>query len=199
MITCDVEEHVPIPTGTTASYYTVREKARAACHAAKVLLVQGYEDPRADNKKLNNHIKHVVESVAKNMEPNPLTLSTALASTEGAIRTNNILQEFDMAVVQDAKRLRNYVTNKLIIESENMDARIRIKALELLGKISDVGLFTERTEVTLNNKSTLELESTLKDKLRRLMGKEDAQDAEIITEPVQPVRRIAVSDELEGL
>ena len=42
------------------------------------------------------------------------------------------------------------VTNKLLLESENDDPRIRIRALELLGKISDVGLFAEKSRVTLN-------------------------------------------------
>ena len=37
------------------------------------------------------------------------------------------------------------VTNKLVLESENPDPRIRMRALELLGKISDVGLFSEKS------------------------------------------------------
>jgi len=199
MINCDAEEHVPIPTRNVGPFIAVREKAAYACRTAKRLLAEGYQNPTVDAEKTNDAIKKVVNSVAKGVEPHQQTFSTALATTEGAIRTHEILSEFDMIVVQDARRLRNYVTNKLIVESENLDARIRIKALELLGKISDVGLFTERTEVTVTNKSTTELENTLKEKLRRLMGVDTAEDAEIIEAPVTPVRKIDVSSELEGL
>jgi hypothetical protein len=80
-----------------------------------------------------------------------------------------------------------------------MDARIRMKALELLGKLSDVGLFTERSEVTVSNKSTIELENVLKDKLRKLMGAENVSDAVVISEPVHITRPIDVSAELDGI
>jgi hypothetical protein len=53
---------------------------------------------------------------------------------------------------------------------------VRIRALELLGKISDVGLFTERSEVVITHQSSTELENKLRDKLRRLMGEEDVVD-----------------------
>lgn len=199
MINCDAEEHVPIPTREVGPFVAVREKAAAACRTAKRMMAEGYENPAIPQEKVNNAIKNVANSVAKGVEPSQHSFSTALSTTEGAIRTHEILSEFDMIVVQDAKKLRNYVTNKLIIESENLDARIRIKALELLGKISDVGLFSERTEVTITNKSTTELENALKDKLRRLMGVSTAEDAEIIEAPVKTVREISVSEELEGL
>jgi hypothetical protein len=103
-----------------------------------------------------------------------------------------------MQVVNDAKRLRNYVTNKLVIESENMDARIRMRALELLGKISDVGLFTERTEITVNNRSTVELEDSLREKLRRIMGTSDAEDAKILIPPVETTANVSPRQALAG-
>jgi hypothetical protein len=199
MINCDVEESVPIPARKSDDYLYVRQRASAACYTAKRLKMEGYEEPQIDTAKTDGAIKKVLESAARGIEPSVQVASAALATTDGAFRTNVLLSEFDMVVVQDAKRLRNYVTNKLILESENMDPRIRIKALELLGKISDVGLFTERTEVTVTNKSTNELESTLKEKLRRLMGKESAEDAEIINPPIVPAQKIDVARELEGL
>jgi hypothetical protein len=61
-----------------------------------------------------------------------------------------------------------------------MDARIRMKALELLGKISNVGLFTDRTEITVNNRSTVELEESLRDKIRKLVDKQNVEDAKIL-------------------
>jgi hypothetical protein len=72
-------------------------------------------------------------------------------------------------VVKSAAQLRTYVTNKLILESDNQDPRIRIKSLELLGKISDVGLFTDKTEITMRHRPTEELEQMLRERLTRVI------------------------------
>jgi hypothetical protein len=73
------------------------------------------------------------------------------------------------------------VTNKLIKETENPDPRVRIRALELLGKISDVGLFTDKTEVTITHRTTDELRESLRSKLSKLVNsEEDIIDAEFV-------------------
>jgi hypothetical protein len=71
--------------------------------------------------------------------------------------------------VQSAVQIRTYVTNKLIEETTNPDAKIRIRALELLGKVGDVGLFVERSEVTVKHKTTVELEASIKDRVAKLL------------------------------
>jgi hypothetical protein len=60
---------------------------------------------------------------------------------------------------------------------------VRIRALELLGKISDVGLFTERSEVTVTHRSTDDLKQSLREKLQALRSKalkNDVEDANVI-------------------
>jgi hypothetical protein len=84
-------------------------------------------------------------------------------------------------VAESAVTIRNLVTNKLLIESENADPRIRLRAIELLGKISDVGLFTEKSEVTVRNKSSGDIRDRLRKKLSRLAdGDELVEDAVLI-------------------
>lgn len=180
MITCEVEEFIPIPTGASKPYKDVRAKAEAACNAAKLLEGEGYSSDDPTLKQSKEAAKTILTSLAKGQEPLPGVVNNALSTPGGAYFVRSILQEYDMQVVHEAKTLRHYVTNKLIVESDNMDARIRMKALELLGKISDVGLFSERTEVTVTNKSTSELEDVLKSKLKKLMGDSDVQDAVIL-------------------
>jgi len=80
-----------------------------------------------------------------------------------------ILNEYDKTVVKSAAQLRTYITNKLIIESTNPDPRIRIKSLEMLGKISDVGLFTDKTEITMRHRPTEELEQMLRERLTKVI------------------------------
>ena len=73
------------------------------------------------------------------------------------------------------------VTNKLIIESENPDPRVRMRAIELMGKISDVGLFTEKSEVTITHQTTDDLKEKLRSKLAKLVNPEpEVEDATII-------------------
>ncbi len=95
------------------------------------------------------------------------------------LQTRAILDEFGQQVVQRSVEIRHMVTNKLVLETENPDPRVRIRALELLGKITDVGLFSERSEVTITHQSSDELRSKLQEKLRRL--RENTVDAEIIS------------------
>jgi hypothetical protein len=81
--------------------------------------------------------------------------------------------------VRHSIEIRHLVTNKLLLESENPDPRVRIRALELLGKITDVGLFTERSEVTITHQSTEDLRKTLREKFNRILNK-DVQDVVVI-------------------
>lgn len=87
-----------------------------------------------------------------------------------------LLSEYDRQVVHSTASIRNYVTNKLLEESDNPDPRIRMKALELLGKISDVGLFTDKTEITHKHRPTEELERLLHEKLMKVIDMDPVQD-----------------------
>jgi len=81
--------------------------------------------------------------------------------------------------VEQANELRSMAVTKIAKETEHPDARIRLKALELLGKVTEVALFTERVEVKREELSDEELEKRIKAKLERYMGVVDVVDAEI--------------------
>ena len=97
------------------------------------------------------------------------------------VLTNSILTEFGRSVVESSVQIRHLVTNKLLLETENPDPRTRIRALELLGKISDVGLFAEKSEITITHQSTDDLKSKLRRKLEKLVPvEEEAEDAVLL-------------------
>jgi hypothetical protein len=50
------------------------------------------------------------------------------------------------------------------------DIKFELKALELLGKHSDIGLFTERSEITINYKDPADLENAIKERVKRLLN-----------------------------
>lgn len=84
------------------------------------------------------------------------------------LAVKGILDEFGHHVVESSVLIRHLVINKLILMTENADPRIRIRALENLGKMSDVALFTERSEVTITHQSTDDLKAKLKAKLDKV-------------------------------
>jgi hypothetical protein len=92
-----------------------------------------------------------------------------------------MLTEYDYSLIEDADRIRNYVVNRLLEESR--DPKNAMKALELLGKLSNVNAFTERREVTVTHQSTEDLEQKLKDSLAILL---DPEDVEIVSETPAP-------------
>jgi len=95
-----------------------------------------------------------------------------------------LLSEYDKIVIKSAAQLRTYITNRLILESDNADPRIRLKSLEMLGKISDVGLFTDKTEITMRHRPTAELEQLLRERLTKVIEAE-AVDTPRVVQPIQ--------------
>lgn len=121
----------------------------------------------------------------------PDTLHRALTQTykysrPAVKRLDDMLSKLDEEIVNAAVRLRAYTTNKLLEESDNPDPKVRIKALELLGKVKDVGLFAEKVEITHKTKSDEELEAEIRQRLEIYMGKADIVDAEEVEQPEKP-------------
>lgn len=116
-----------------------------------------------------------------------------LSSPGTVVHLKAILDEYDKVVIQSAAQLRTYVTNRLILDSNSTDPRIRLKCYELLGKISDVGLFTEKTEVTLKHRPTEELEQLLRERLMKTLNGADLV-SELPPEVVKAPPIDAVSD-----
>jgi hypothetical protein len=98
-----------------------------------------------------------------------------------------LLTEYDRTVVKSAAQLRTYITNRLILETDNADPRVRLRALEMLGKVSDVGLFTDKTEITMRHRPTEELEQLLRERLTRVIEAEVVAPAPAETQKSTPI------------
>ena len=86
-----------------------------------------------------------------------------------AERIRTMLNEYNTHTVADVSELRMVLTNKLLDLSMCGDPKIEIKATEMLGKMSDVGLFTEKTEITINYNSVADIDKAIKDKVRKML------------------------------
>jgi len=87
-----------------------------------------------------------------------------------------MLSAYDWEFVQQAKQIRGYTVALLVKETEHPNANVRLKALVALGKVTEVGLFTEKIEVKKTEMSDVELENRIKEKLNRFMGVIDVID-----------------------
>jgi hypothetical protein len=107
------------------------------------------------------------------------TTQQALTSVKAPAAVQHLvgmLTAYDWAFVEQAKELRGYAVAQILEEVKHPDARIRLKALDMLGKVTEVALFTERVEVKKTEMSDVELENRIKDKLNRFMGVIDVVD-----------------------
>jgi len=158
-------------------------------------------DPLAEieRKAMNQAVLDLADPKA-NINTLNKTLAHAYKYSRPAVRRlDQVLSELDEEIVNVAVRLRAYTTNKLIEESENPDPKVRIKALELLGKVKDVGLFTEKIEITHKTKTDEELEAEIRQRLEVYMGPADVVDAEEVPveAPKTPIEQLAAAVNVE--
>lgn len=107
-----------------------------------------------------------------------------------------MLSEYQWKFIEQAEELRSMAVAKIVRETDHPDARIRLKALDMLGKVTEVALFTERVEVKKTELSDDELEKRIKAKLGKYMGMVDVEDREVIDIEVPgPEDEVKGSDE----
>lgn len=108
--------------------------------------------------------KELLKAVAEAKKPNNLTNQTTAFAAAAFLRT------YGSQLAMDAAEARSAITHKLMEIANCGDPRYELKALELLGKHSDIGIFTERSEVTINYKSPEELEKAIKSRVKSLLN-----------------------------
>ena len=110
---------------------------------------------------------------ASNMKPNIINNEACklMARREIAERVNALITENRGRESLDSNRIRQHVIDKLWAESQSTSnpATVRVRALELLGKMTDVSLFTERVHTeTVAARDASEIEQAIREKLARI-------------------------------
>ena len=157
---------VPLPDQQADdAFESPREAVQVSATTAMVLqeLGMGFDMTPEDEKAANK----LFDSLRQN--PKAKNLPAELNTPAVAAKVGALLQAYDQQVVADAIQLRTMITNKLILLADCGDTKYELKALELLGKIQDVGLFSEKSEVTVIHKTTEDLEEAIRNKVRRLI------------------------------
>lgn len=175
-ITVTPETHIPLPLDTSPEELVeFRDRAKTAVETIRALIEAGGE------VEINDEDRHKARKTLSGG-----TIKIKEENAGAILHLESILSEYDREILNASTRLRTYVTNKLLLETTDPDPKVRLKALELLGKTANVGAFSERLEVNVNHRTVDQIDSELEQLLEKYMGH---------VEEVKP----QTSEELESL
>jgi hypothetical protein len=193
-------EH-PIPFDTEDEVApTFAEEMAVAGNTAELQVDLGA--PLEVDERTASQEKTLIEQAIKNRKTKALTNPNTAFAAAAFLRT------YGQQLALDAAQARSAITNKLMEIANCGDPRYELKALELLGKHSDIGLFTERSEITINYKNPEDLEHAIKERVKRLLNADiidvtpigaDLDDVLGVAEMPEPeAEGTALMDELDG-
>ena len=162
------ESGIPLPFDTTPEEIEqFRERAKAAVETIKEIIALGGE------VEVTEEDRHTARNAVGS---NSIKITESNAGS--LVHLEAILSEYDKDLLNSASRLRSYVTNKLLIETVDPDAKVRLKALELLGKTAGVGLFSDRLEVNVTHRTIDQIDNELETLLEKYMGPVELVEAQ---------------------
>lgn len=157
-----LEDTPPLPMRITDT----REKIHAAAMTACAMMAIGDDEIDEAEIKDGRDLARIIFRDGREPTEEELKRPAVVLHLEA------LLTEYDHEIIQDATSVRRYVTHRLLEESApDKDPKQSLRALQLLGNITEVGLFTERVEVTVKQQTTEELEDKLKRALEILDAK----------------------------
>ena len=158
-------DEYPVPYSTADEELdTFADAIAVAGNTAELLVELGanvddfVEDPEAEKRLLDRVVDEEATSPLKRL---PVALGAAA-----------FLRSYGQARAFDAAEIRAALTNKLLEIADCGETKFELKAIELLGKHSDIGLFTERSEINVNYNTPEALEKAIKERVKRLLNAE---------------------------
>ena len=159
----------PLPSNLSEQIgASLQENARVAATTAALMTELGmpFEMTEEDEEAARKLFAQVDSKKKSDKQAvNPPTLYQGSV----ALKLSALLTEYDHRVVLDAAQARTYITNRLIEISTCGDAKSELRALELLGKMSDIGAFTDKSEITITHRSANDLKQVIHEKISRLL------------------------------
>lgn len=92
----------------------------------------------------------------------------SLRTPEAVRKTVQMLTAYEWEFVEQAKNIRSYIVAGLMDETKNPKAEVRLKAYKMLGEVTEVALFTQRTEIVTKNLSDEQIEAEIHKRLEKL-------------------------------
>lgn len=189
------EKLFPIPTNFEPEEISdLLARAQAAFNTAEFLVANGWDpDPSIYRKQIERGAREAVNQFtgSPNAKRRPFNVETAQW-------LKGLVDKYQNDVIEDTIKLRTYVTTRLIEESDptalGEKAGDRLRALESLGRLSALGMFADKLEISVNSKSTDELKEELAKKLSRYMG--DVEEVKAVGNKKKTMVVIDLDEEL---
>ena len=170
----DIDSNIPLPSSMAEALPAMSTKEELEVRANTIKLLSDLTGkpitPTEQNKEQAREVaKEAAENKSVNLSRYPNETIAYLAG---------MVSQYDAMVVNELAELKLFVVNKLIEDAGNKDARIRIQALRALGEIDGVDAFKRRTEITVQHRSTEEIERALLEKLDKFTI--DVNDEDVV-------------------
>jgi len=166
-----IEPNLDVPPPTNSypqSGETHEERIKIAGNTALLLSELGMEEDISEEEEQLAAQMIAKLKPAEHKKSAPAKEDTSALQRSGvALKLGAYLSEYEKQVVADKVQVRTIVVNRLMEISQAEDDKVALKALELLGKASD--LFTERSEITITHKTSDELKAAIKKRIQLLM------------------------------
>jgi hypothetical protein len=189
-------EHIlnfdPEPTGDFKPLSKASAKDVLSAQSASASWTEAFgvpSDEEIDQRQQTAAARNAFQAL--NFEPDDDAKKQALIEikTPAAVQhLTGMLTAYDWEFVNQAKEIRGYAVAKIMEETKHPDARIRLKALQMLGNVTEVALFTERVEVTKIDANEADIENRLRERLTKFLlpqGKNAVEDA-VFVPPAEP-------------
>jgi hypothetical protein len=176
---------------TSEEIHDLRERAQLLFNTVEFLEANGLD---TSSIQVSSEDKKVVRSV---FSDNPTADPKDIKTAPRALMLKALLDEYDFDVIRNAQQLRSYIKLKLLELSTSNQEKTQLKALDMLGKLSDVGAFVERIEVNVTHRSTEDLENELAKKLSAYMSDiidVDSKDLSSSYDPIPKAPAVEVID-----
>jgi hypothetical protein len=173
------EFHVPIPLEFNPQVIPDPVAHVKACFKTRLfLLANGLVEPNPEDPKDRDYIEECMREAARQFTGSPVGQRRPF-NAETTKWLNSLLDKYNNQVVEDVVKLRTYVKTRLVEESDGEKASDRLKALESLGKLAELGMFKDTVEVNVNTKSSDELKEELMKKLSKYMGPAEQVESDV--------------------
>lgn len=149
---------------------SLRANARVAASTASLMAELGmpFEMTEEDQEEARKLFSAVDVEKKKGSSPSSYN-PPELYKGSVAVKLGALLDAYDGQVIEDAVQARTYITNRLLEISQCGDVKHELRAIELLGKLSDVGAFSEKSEIVVTHKTSDDLRKAIQDKIQKLL------------------------------
>jgi hypothetical protein len=146
---------------------TLEQRAKIAANTAMALRELGMDDDISEEERVQALEMFKQIEPGKETKTHPTKKEEPLKTSGVAMALAGYINHYEKQVVADKVQVRTIVVNRLMEISQDDDNKVALKALELLGKASD--LFTDRSEITITHQTSDELKAAIKERINQLM------------------------------